>query len=147
MDKPKKMGIGVGVMILRDGKILLGKRHDDPEKADSALHGEGHWTMPGGKVDFGNTLIDAAYREVLEETGIEINKEKLKIISITDDIVPDAHFVTIGWLCEDFSGEPQIMEPDEITTWQWFDLDNLPEPLFPPSAKVLKNYLAKKLYG
>jgi hypothetical protein len=38
------------------------------------------------------------------------------------------------------------MEPDEITIWKWFDIDKIPENLFPPSKKVLKNYLANKFY-
>ena len=46
----KKPGVGFGVMILKQGRILLGKRHSDPDKADSELHGEGTWTMPGGKL-------------------------------------------------------------------------------------------------
>lgn len=45
----KMVRVGFGVMILRDGKILLGKRHEDPIKADSELHGEGTWTMPGAR--------------------------------------------------------------------------------------------------
>jgi len=44
----KKPGVGFGVMILRNGQVLLGKRHDDPEKASSLLHGEGSWAMSGG---------------------------------------------------------------------------------------------------
>ncbi len=55
-----KVGVGVGVALVRDGKVLLGHRHDDPEKADSLLHGEGTWTVPGGKLDFGETLEDGA---------------------------------------------------------------------------------------
>jgi len=46
----QKPGVGFGVMILKQGRILLGKRHSDPDKADSELHGEGTWTMPGGKL-------------------------------------------------------------------------------------------------
>jgi len=38
------------------------------------------------------------------------------------------------------------MEPDEITEWQWFGLDELPAPLFPPSAKIVENYKKKKFY-
>jgi len=97
----KRVGAGFGVMILRDGKILLGKRHDDPEKASSELHGEGTWTMPGGKMEFHETFEDMAYRETLEETGLHVNKNTLKIISITNDMVPDNHYITIGFLCED----------------------------------------------
>lgn len=146
MSSDKKVGVGFGVMILKDNKVLLGKRHEDPDKADSEVHGEGTWTMPGGKMHFGETFEDAAYRETLEETGIKINKEKLKLVSLTNDVVEDAHFVTIGFLCEDFEGEPKVMEPDEITEWQWFSLDELPDSMFFPSKKVLQNYLDKEIY-
>ena len=135
---------GVGVMIFKNDKVLLGHRHYDPRKADSVLQGEGTWTMPGGKLDFKEDLKDCAQREVFEETGIKINKEKIKIISVTNDTVTDAHFITIGFLCEDFEGDAKIMEPDEITEWRWFDLNNLPSPIFFPSEKILKKFLAKE---
>lgn len=146
MEQNKKIGAGVGVFILKDNKVLLGKRHDDPEKADSELHGAGTWTMPGGKLHFGETFEQAAIREVEEEIGIVISPEKLELISIANDRVEDAHFITIGFLLHEFEGEPKIMEPEEITEWQWFDLNNLPEKVFFPSAEILKNYLAKKVY-
>lgn len=143
-DTNKKPGVGVGIMILRDDKVLLGKRHGDPQKADSELHGEGSWTMPGGKLHFKEELEDAAFREVLEETGVKTNKEKLEIISVTNDIVEDTHFITIGFLCNDFEGEPKVMEPNEITEWRWFELNNLPSPIFFPSEKIIKNFLDKQ---
>jgi len=141
--KPKP-GAGFGIMILKEGKVLLGKRHDNPEKASSLLHGEGTWTMPGGKLHFQEGIKEAATRETSEETEIKV--KNLEVISISNDIVYDNHFVTIGFLCTDFEGEPKVMEPDEITKWEWFDLNNLPSPLFPPSEKIIKNYLAKKIY-
>jgi len=139
-----KPGVGVGVMILKDNKVLLGQRHSDSEKASSELHGEGTWTMPGGKLDFHEGLKEAAVREVFEETGMKV--KDIEIISVSNEIVPDKHFVTIGFLCNDFEGEPKVMEPDEITEWQWFDLNNLPSKVFSPSAKILKNYSDKKIY-
>ncbi|PIZ88706.1 MAG: ADP-ribose pyrophosphatase [Candidatus Nealsonbacteria bacterium CG_4_10_14_0_2_um_filter_38_17] len=140
----QKPGVGVGVMILRGNKVLLGKRHSDPTKADSELHGEGSWTMPGGKLEFQEELKEAAIREVMEETGIKVMN--FELISVSNDKIPDKHFVTIGFLAENFEGEPRVMEPDEITEWQWFDLNNLPHPIFLPSEKILKNYLAGKIY-
>jgi len=140
----QKVRAGFGAMILKDGKVLLGHRHDDPEKASSELHGEGTWTMPGGKMEFGESFEEGIRREVLEETGLTINS--FKVISVTNDIVPDAHFVTIGFLVTDFFGVPEIREPDEIVEWQWFSLDNLPEPMYPPAAKIVKNYLAGEVY-
>lgn len=146
--KPKKMGIGFGVMILRDGKVLLGQRHPDPVKADSLMNGEGTWTMPGGKLDFGESFEEGAVREVKEEIGVLIQAGDLEVISLSNDIVPTAHFVTVGLLCKNFpkDAEPQVMEPDEITQWQWFPLDLLPTPLFKPSQKVLNNYKEGRIY-
>lgn len=141
-----KVGVGVGVMILQGNKVLLGKRHSDPVKADSALHGQGTWTMPGGKLHFGESFEGAAQREILEETGLKLNQNALKLISLTNDIREDAHFVTVGFLLRDFEGEPQVMEPDEIVKWQWFDLSDLPRPIFPPSEKIIKNFLDKTVY-
>ncbi len=146
MNLDKKVGVGIGVMILKDNKVLLGKRHEDPDKADSELHGEGTWTLPGGKMHFREKFEETAHREVLEETGINVNKEALKLVSLANDKVEDAHFVTVGFLCKDFEGEARTMEPDEITEWKWFPLDALPRPVFFPSEKMLKNYLDKEIY-
>jgi len=133
--------VGIGVMILKEGKVLLGRRHEDPEKADSELHGEGTWTMPGGKLHFGESPEEAAAREVLEETGIRT--KRLNMINVSNDVSGDAHFVTIGFLCRDFEGKPVAREPDEIVEWRWFSLNDLPSPVFFPSQKLLKAYLKK----
>jgi 8-oxo-dGTP diphosphatase len=135
----------VSAMILRNGKILLGKRNSDPIKASSALHGEGTWTMPGGKLEFGESMEDCALREVMEETGIKLKKENLRMISISNDIVSDAHFVTIGFLAENFENEPEVKEPEKITEWKWFEIEKLPNPIFFPSERVVKNYLNNQL--
>ena len=140
----KRVGVGFGVMILKSGKILLGKRHDNPVKASSLLNGAGKWTMPGGKLHFGETFEQGAKREVFEETGIRLNK--VDVMCVNQDIIETAHFVTLGLLSTDFSGEPKAMEPDEITEWKWFELDKLPSPLYFPSEKVLENYKHKKFY-
>ena len=138
------IGVGFGVMLLRDGRVLLGKRHEDPLKADSLLDGAGTWTMPGGKLHFGEEFIQGAKREVKEETGIDMHDAD--VICVNNDCVESAHFVTIGLLAKDFSGEAGVCEPDEITEWHWFPLDDLPSPLYFPSEKVLRNYREKRFY-
>lgn len=142
--KNKKVGVGFGVFLKKGDKILLGKRHIDPEKADSELHGEGTYTMPGGKLEYGESFEEGAAREVLEETGIILNSAK--VICVNNDKNEYAHFITIGLLSEDFRGEPKVMEPDEITEWHWFNLDNLPSPLYFPSAKIIENYNKGEFY-
>lgn len=140
----KNVRAGVGIMVLREGKILLGKRNVDPVKASSDLHGENMYTMPGGKMNFGEKINDAAKRELEEETSLVPNG--LKVVSVSNEIRTDAHFVTIGFLCENFEGEPKVMEPDEITEWKWFSIDSLPSPIFPPSRKLLQNYIDGEVY-
>lgn len=140
----KKVGVGFGVMILKDNKVLLGKRHEDPEKADSLLNGAGTWTMPGGKLDFGERIEDGAKRELFEETGMVLINPK--VICVNQDMVEGAHFITLGVYAEDFSGDPEVKEPDEITQWDWFDLDNLPQPLYFPSEKILNSYKQSAFY-
>ncbi|OGK19742.1 hypothetical protein A3D80_03275 [Candidatus Roizmanbacteria bacterium RIFCSPHIGHO2_02_FULL_40_13b] len=143
--REKKIGVGTGVLILNKGKVLLGKRNQDPKKTSSLLHGDGTWTMPGGKLDFGESFEEGAKRETLEETGLILNE--IEIVCVNNDIVDTAHFVTIGVLCrDDFEGQPRVMEPEKITDWQWFDLKNLPAPLYFPSQRVLDNYLKQKFY-
>lgn len=143
---PKKMGSGVGVMILKDGKILLGQRHPDPAKAGSDMQGQGTWTMPGGKLEFGESFEEAAKREIKEETDLDVMLEDLEVVSLTNDFVSTAHYVTIGLLCTKFTGEVKVMEPDVITNWEWFDLNSLPTPIFNLSQRVIDNYSSGKIY-
>lgn len=148
MVEKKKMGIGVGVMILNEkNQLLLGLRNDDPEKADSELHLEGTWTMPGGKVEFGESFEEAGKREVKEETNLDVNIEDLEVISFTNDRNEHAQFVTAGMIARKYSGEVRTMEPDEIVKWNWFELNNLPKNMYFPSEKLLKNYINNTMYN
>ena len=145
-DQPK-IGVSVGVMVLNEeGLVLLGQRNPDPEKASSALSGQGTWTMPGGKVCFGESLEEAAARELFEETGIHTHPSTLKLISLAQDMSLSAHFITCGLLLENSSDQPKVIE-ETIISWQWFDLNKLPSPLFFPSERIISNYSARTIYN
>jgi len=139
----KKPGVGVGVMILKNGKVLLGKRHFDKEKA-SGLKEVGSWTFPGGKLEYGEDFEEGARRETMEECGIKLNN--LKLICVNNDMNENAHFVTIGLFSDEFNGEVQVNEPDKITEWKWFFLSDLPIPLFSPTKKMIENYKQNRFY-
>ncbi len=121
--------VGVGVFIFRDGKFLMGWR--------KSSHGANTWTIPGGHMEFGESPEETAIREVKEETGMDI--ENVRFGAITNDIFHDdnKHYLSV-WMIGDWkSGEPEIIEPDKLVEFRWFDFDNLPDPLF-HSWKQLK---------
>ena len=139
-----KPGIGVGVMIINDNKILLGLRNPNKKKASSEIKGGGTWTMPGGKVEFMEKLVDAAKRELEEETSLKATK--IDFLCISDDMTDTAHYVTAGFLVKEYSGEVKTMEPDTILEWKWFDLNDLPSNIYKPSLKCIEKYLNGIIY-
>ncbi len=140
----KRVGAGFGVLLVKDGKVLLGRRHPDPEKADSAFRSAGEWSLPGGKLEWGESFEEGALRETLEETGITIKNPH--VISVHNCKNEHAHFMTVGLVAESWVGEAQVMEPDEMTEWGWFDINDLPQPRYFPSFEVIENYVQKKFY-
>ena len=122
----------------------MGKRHPDPDKADSAFRSAGEWSLPGGKLEWGESFEEGAIREVKEETGITIHDPQ--VISVHNCKNQYAHFMTVGLLTHTWEGEAQVMEPDEMTEWQSFDLKDLPSPRYFPSFEVIENYEKKKFY-
>lgn len=122
--------VGVGVIVVKDGKVLLGKR--------KGAHGEGSWAFPGGHLEFGESLEDCANREVIEETGIKI--KNVRKFSYTNDIFSqeNKHYITCFVVADYDSGEVEILEPNKCEKWDWFEWDNLPEPRFIPLQNLLK---------
>jgi ADP-ribose pyrophosphatase YjhB (NUDIX family) len=113
--------VGCGAAILRDGRLLLVKRRRPPEPD--------HWGLPGGKVDFLETVPSAVIREIDEELGVRIGK--LALLCVVDQIDPAAgtHWVAPVYRAEILAGDPAVREPEALSAAGWFALDALPEPL------------------
>tara|TARA_Y100001956_G_C4105202_1_gene179616 strand:+ start:871 stop:1296 length:426 start_codon:yes stop_codon:yes gene_type:complete len=126
----KEVRVGVAAVILREGRVLLGER--------IGSHGSHTWATPGGHLEMGESIEACAKRETFEETGLVI--ESFKNLTFTNDIFEKEgkHYVTLFVVGSCSSGEPQITEPDKCKQWKWFDLEELPEPLFLPLTNLLE---------
>jgi 8-oxo-dGTP diphosphatase len=111
--------VGVGSIIIEANRVLLVKRGHPP------LAGE--WSIPGGVLEVGETLREAAVREVLEETGLHV--EPADLLGVYDRVLRDAdertiyHYVLIDFLCQRISGE--ALAAGDAAEARWFHRDEL----------------------
>ncbi len=110
--------LAVSASIFRDGRILLVRRARQP--------GKGAYTLPGGRVEFGETLVEAAQREVREETSLAID-----VVGLAGwrEVLPDpakgisGHFVIMSFAARWLSGD--VVLNDELDDFRWCDPDHL----------------------
>jgi len=114
---PKQPIIGVGAVIIKDGKILLEKRKNEP--------GKGKWSIPGGLVELGESVEQTVIREVKEETGLDVKKPEH--IDVVDNVVRDEngevkyHFVIIDYFVKLKGGTLKAASDAEELKWITFD--------------------------
>jgi 8-oxo-dGTP diphosphatase len=119
--KQERPKVGIGVLVMKDGKILMTQR--------KGSHGAGEYAYPGGHLEFGESFEECARREVREEAGVEIENIKfLRVANVTK--YQDKHYIDIALSATWKSGEPEVLEPEKATSWKWYELDDLPSPLF-----------------
>lgn len=110
---PNQPVVGVGALIIRNGEILLEKRKNDP--------GKGKWSIPGGLVELGESLEQSVIREVLEETGLEV--ENPELIDVVSNIIKDEngevkyHFVIVDYFVKLKSGKLNASSDAEELRW------------------------------
>lgn len=114
---------GVGVLVIRDGKVPLARR--------KGSHGEGEYSFPGGYLEQGESFEECAHREVLEETGMQIKNVRFQYLGNLKKY-NGKHHVQIGLIADWKSGDPIQKEPHKSGEWAWFDINDLPKPLFEP---------------
>jgi len=119
---PERPVVGVGAVVLDGPRVLLIKRGHPPLK--------GHWSLPGGGVEVGETLEEAVAREVLEETGLTI--EVGPIVEVLDRISRDAdgrvehHFVLVDFVCRAREqGAGEMRAGTDADDAEWVALEDL----------------------
>jgi mutator protein MutT len=118
------IGVGVGAFIFNDTNAFLMMKRGAHAKNEA-----GSWMLPGGAVEFGETLQQAIIREVKEEFDIDIVVDK-QFITV-NHILPDEHqhWVAVHFLTRIQNGTAKILEPDRCDEIRWVTLDNLPSPI------------------
>jgi 8-oxo-dGTP diphosphatase len=130
---PERPVVGVGGVVIADGRALLVRRGHPPL--------EGEWSIPGGTLEVGEALLDAVRRELAEETGIEVRVGDL--IEVFERIFPDGegrpkyHFVILDYLCQAIRG---VARPgSDVTDVAWAAESDLPKySLTPTATRVVK---------
>ena len=113
--------VGCGVVVIRDGKLLLLQRLKDPEA--------GHWGLPGGKIDWMEPAASAAARELYEETGLIAGPLALLCVADHIDQAANEHWLAPVFSAPQADGEPQLLEPAKHAALGWFDPATPPGPL------------------
>ena len=111
------IGVGVGAVVIEKGKVFITLR------GKKARNEVGKWEIPGGGVEFGETLKDAIKREIKEENDFDI--EIVELLGVNDHIIKEEkqHWVSPTFICKIKSGVPKIMESDKCEAIGWFTLD------------------------
>jgi 8-oxo-dGTP diphosphatase len=116
--KYNNRGVSVDAVIINDGKILLVRRGDDPFK--------GYWALPGGYVEWDESIEETVKREAEEETGLHV--KTLKLIGVYGS--PKRHpkqVINVAYLINGYNGE--LSHGDDAKDAKWFALDMLPPDL------------------
>jgi len=126
---------GASVIIYKQNKVLLQQRKDN-----------GCWAYHGGRIEIGEIVEVAAKRELFEETGLTaLSLELFGVFSGPElnHTYPDGNKVSIidiVFLCDNFEGE-LIPQQSEVTNLKWFDINNIPENLSPPTKPAFKKFV------
>ena len=128
--------VGIGALVMKDGKMLMGKR--------KSSHGEGEYASPGGHLEYMESFTDGVRREIREEAGIEVENIRLLTVSNLREHAPK-HYVDLCFVADWKSGEPRVCEPDKVERWEWFSLDALPSPLFIGEREAVEAFHAAKI--
>lgn len=137
MEKESRPKVGIGIMIFKEGKILLGKR--------KGSHGSGEYAFPGGHLEYMEGFEECARREIDEEVGIKVSNIRFQYLANIKDYAPK-HYVHVGLTADWESGEPQVLEPEKLESWSWHDMNDLPQPMFRACAHAIEAYKNKQIY-
>jgi 8-oxo-dGTP diphosphatase len=134
---PERPVLGVAGVVISHGRVLLIRRGHPPL--------EGQWSIPGGMLELGETVMEGVRRELFEETGIEARATQLvevfERISLDDAGKPKYHFVVLDYLCERIRGEARAGSDAQEVFWA-AETDLARYALTPEAENVIRKAFA-----
>ena len=121
-----RIGVGAGALVINESnKVLLLQR------PNSLIFDGGLWSQPGGALEFGEDPMRATIRHLEREVGIVAKSLKLLTVHshISEHQPHDIHWISICYLCTDFTGFPDRWEGCVDLNWDWFPITSLPSSL------------------
>lgn len=131
MEKRNTMPVTALLMLTKDDKVLLLKRVNTGYE-------DGKFCFPGGHVEKGEEIKDAAIREAKEEIGVDIKKEDLQVINVLQRKIGDNAYIDFILKCDRWENDEKIMEKDICEKIEWFDINNIPDNVIPFMKKLFK---------
>ena len=131
-----KFFVRVNAIVVRNNKILLGKRKGG--------FGDGKWGLPGGHLEFKENMQEAVSRELFEETGMKC--DSFIFSNVFNNLQGEKHYLQFGFIAQNPQGEPILKEADRCSEWKWFDLDNLPEDIIAPHKPNIESLYKKDVF-
>ncbi|MCF2531790.1 NUDIX hydrolase [Yinghuangia soli] len=133
-DRTASTVIDVHIILRNQDRILLSQR--------GGPYCHGQWHVPSGKLDTGETVLDAAVREAWEEAGVAIDPGDLRLVHTVHHQGPDVpDRIGLFFEATRWHGEPDNREPNKCLALEWFAIHNLPSELIPYPAAGIRGYL------
>lgn len=131
--EPFKLFAAVYLILIKDNNVLLLRRKNTGFE-------DGNYSLPSGHLNGSEKITEATIRETLEETGITIDSEDLKVVRTVHRVAPDREYVDFFLTAQKWQGTPTILEPNKCDDLGWFPLNNLPVNTISYVRSVLENY-------
>ena len=131
--------LGVGLIILKGNKVLMSQRRNS--------HGSGSFAGPGGNIEYMESPKEAVLRELKEECGdsLSVSDPELLCVVHWEEYKP-VHYIGFGFIANYLESKAEITEPEKFESWEWYDLDNLPQPLFGVMESYIRAYNTNSNY-
>jgi len=128
--------VNVDILVVRNDKVLLGFLTKKWNYQGKRVYG-----VPGRDIKFREKIVDTIKRNIKEEFGCSVTK--YKIACVNANYALDNHYIGIGVVAE-IDGEPKVLIPEDWERWEWFDINEFPENLFPATKNLIDCYLDNK---